>query len=442
MNGKTRQRWHHRWHAAHGRWKHSIKWRLVTAFVVLACLSTMVFVWGTQRALQAVWGGYAQPLLADYVDRLAAEIGNPPSAEKARALAARLPITVRIEGPVLQFDSHPGERPFPRFGGRNEHEFMANGWMPMRETADGHRIRFGLAALAPSARPRMFGTLTLVTLLLMTWLAYAYVRKLLRPLGPIADGVSRFGAGDFSQPIPPPRHHDELGDLAQRINRMADGLRGMLDAKRALLLAISHELRSPLTRARINAELVPSGEHRDALLRDLAEMRHLIEDLLESERLAQGHGALQTERVDLAALVRETLAIHFPGRALTLAIDDSLAPVTADPMRLRLALRNLVENALRHAPGAQQPPIVTLAQRDNGWLSLAVRDHGPGVSEEQLAQLSEPFYRADPARQRATGGVGLGLTLCRLVAQAHGGRLEFRRAEPGLEVWITWPGGA
>ena len=424
------------------RWRHSIKWRLVTAFVVLACLSTTVFVFGMQRALHAVWGGYAQPLLADYVDRLAAEIGNPPDPERARALAARLPITVRIEGPAVQFDSHPGERLFPRFGGGSEHEFMANGWMPVRETADGHRIRFGLAALAPSSRPRMFGTLTLASLLVMTWLAYAYVRRLLRPLSAIAEGVSRFGTGDFSQPIAPPRHRDELGDLADRINRMADGLRGMLDAKRALLLAISHELRSPLTRARVNAELVPNGEHRDALLRDLAEMRHLIEDLLESERLALGHGALQTEHVNLPALVRDALAAQFPGRALTLAIDDGLAPVTADPMRLRLLLRNLVENALRHAPGAVQPPLVTLSLRDDGWLALSVRDHGPGVSEEQLAQLSQPFYRADPARQRATGGVGLGLTLCRLVAQAHGGRLEFRRADPGLEVGMTWPGGA
>lgn len=436
------RRWHRHWHHAQGRWRHSIKWRLVTAFVLLAALSTAVFVFGTQRALQAVWGGYAQPLLADYVDRLAAEVGTPPDADKARALAARLPITVRIEGPAVQFDSHPGERPFPRWSGRNDHEFMAGGWMPVRETADGHRIRFGLAALAPSARPRMFGTLTLLTLLLMTGIAYAYVRRLLRPLGPIADGVSRYGAGNFSQPIPLPHHQDELGDLALRINRMAGALSGMLDAKRALLLAISHELRSPLTRARVNAELVPPGEHRDALLRDLAEMRHLIEDLLESERLAQGHGALHTERVDLGGLVRETLATQFAGREIALEIDATLPPTTVDPMRLRLLLRNLVENALRHAPGAPQPPRVTLARGADGRLTLAVRDFGPGVTEEQLAQLSQPFYRADPARQRATGGVGLGLTLCRLVAEAHGGRLEFRRAEPGLEVGMSWPGEA
>ena len=435
-----RRGWHARWHAAHGRWRHSIKWRLVTAFIVLALLSTAVFLMGMQRALHAVWGGYAQPLLADYVDRLAAEIGSPPDPERARALAARLPITVRIEGPAVQFDSHPGARPVPNLRPRDEHDFMANGWMPVRDTADGHRIRFGLAALAPAARPRLFGMATLVLMLLLTWAAYAYVRRLLRPLAPITDGVSRFGAGDFTTPIPPQRR-DELGELAERINRMADGLRGMLDAKRALLLAISHELRSPLTRARVNAELVPAGEHRDALMRDLAEMRDLIEDLLESERLAQGHGALHTEHVDLPALVRETLATHFPGRTLTLELDETLPPVTADPLRLRLLLRNLVENALRHAPAATLPPVVTLARADDGWLHLSVRDHGPGVTEEQLVQLSQPFYRADPARQRATGGVGLGLTLCRLVAQAHGGRLEFRRATPGLEVGMSWPGG-
>jgi len=436
-----RRGWHARWHAAHGRWRHSIRWRLVTAFIVLALLSTAVFLMGMQRALHAVWGGYAQPLLADYVDRLAAEIGSPPDPERARALAARLPITVRIEGPAVQFDSHPGTRPVPAFGTRGDHDFMANGWMPVRDTADGHHIRFGLAALAPAARPRLFGVATLVMLLLLTGAAYAYVRRLLRPLSPIADGVSRFGAGDFSTPIPPQRR-DELGDLADRVNRMADGLRGMLDAKRALLLAISHELRSPLTRARVNAELVPPGEHRDALMRDLAEMRDLIEDLLESERLAQGHGALQTESVDLQALVRDTLAAHFPGRTLTLDLDETLPKVTADPLRLRLLLRNLVENALRHAGAAPLPPVVTLAQGEPGWLRLSVRDHGPGVTEEQLAQLSQPFYRADPARQRSTGGVGLGLTLCRLVAQAHGGRLEFRRAAPGLEVGMTWPSGA
>jgi signal transduction histidine kinase len=256
---------------------------------------------------------------------------------------------------------------------------------------------------------------------------------MLRPLHYIGEGVARFGAGDFAQPIRKTRN-DELGDLAERINHMATSLQGMLDAKRALLLAISHELRSPLTRARVNAELVGEGEHRDALLRDLSEMRDLISDLLESERLTTGHAALQTENVDLAALARDVVATQFAGATLTLELDAALGPVRADPMRLKLLLRNLIDNALRHSAGAARAPVVSLAREGTRGIALGVRDFGPGVTPEQLQRLSEPFYRPDSARVRATGGVGLGLYLCRLIAQAHGGELRIRRAEPGLEV--------
>ena len=109
-------------------------------------------------------------------------------------------------------------------------------------------------------------------------------------------------------------------------------------------------------------------------------------------------------------------------------------PLRADPMRLKLLLRNLIDNALRHSAGASRPPVVALRREPDGRTAIAVRDFGPGVSDEQLQRLSEPFYRTDSARARATGGVGLGLYLCRLVAQAHGGELRLRRAEPGLEA--------
>ena len=119
---------------------------------------------------------------------------------------------------------------------------------------------------------------------------------------------------------------------------------------------------------------------------------------------------------------------------MTLELDASLQPVHADPMRLKLLLRNLIDNALRHSAGAARAPIVSLRREADGRVALGVRDFGPGVSDEQLQRLSEPFYRTDSARARATGGVGLGLYLCRLIAQAHGGELRLRHAEPGLEA--------
>ncbi len=413
--------------------RHSLKRRLVIVFVVLALAMSGAFLFGMKKMVTAGWQAYAKPLVADYIDKLALEIGAPPSLEQARAIVARLPVTLKIDGPQVQFNSHPAlQRPWiddddgdPRHG--------PGSWGLVRTTADGHRITFGLVGPLHSGRPRVFGWITLAVLLGLTLAAYAYVSRMLRPLQHIGAGVARFGAGDFSRPIPLVRR-DELGELAERVNTMARSLQGMLDAKRALLLAISHELRSPLTRARVNAELVAEGEHKDALLRDLSEMRDLISDLLESERLTTGHAALLTERVDLAALARELVAARFATAALVLELDASLPPLQADPMRVKLLLRNLIDNALRHSSGEARAPIVKLAIEPDGRIALAVRDFGPGVSEEQLQRLAEPFYRPDSARTRASGGVGLGLYLCKLVAQAHGGELRIRRADPGLDV--------
>jgi signal transduction histidine kinase len=446
----------HRFRAARHRWRHSLKWRLVTLFLLLALATTAVFLFGMQRVLQGGWQGYAKPLVADYVDKLAAEIGSPPDEARAKAIVARLPVSIRIDGPQVQYDSHPGAtypsrttrhppvRPEVSKGqaelveAHREREFGAEGWGLTRTTAEGHRIRFGLAGPLPNNRPRTFGWITLAALLLLTGLAFAFVRRLLRPLDDIGAGVARFGSGEF-EPLIRVRRKDELGDLAERINRMAQSLHGKLDAKRALLLAISHELRSPLTRARVSAELVEEGEHRNALLRDLGEMRDLITELLESERLASGHAALHTEAVDLPALVRELVAAQWPDAGLTLQLDERIGPVRVDPMRVRLLLRNLIDNALRHSTGAPKPPVVSLSSDAEGQLQLSVRDFGPGVAEEHLSHLTEPFYRADSARQRATGGFGLGLYLCQLVAQAHGGVLHIRGADPGLVVVASWP---
>jgi signal transduction histidine kinase len=417
------------------RLKRSLGMRLVLLFLLLALATTAIFLAGMQRALSGGWSAVLRPLVADYVDRLAADLGTPPDAARAQALVQRLPLSLRIEGPALQFDSHPQRRAWHR---GPDHDGDDDGrWLLQRHTADGHRITFGLGDRGWVNRPRTIGWVTLAALLGLTAAAYAYVRRLVKPLDDIRAGAWRFGQGQFEMPIPV-RRRDELGELAEQVNTMARDLRAMLEAQRGLLLAVSHELRSPLTRARLHAELVAPGESRDALLRDLGTMRDLITDLLESERLAAGHAALQRERIDANALVRELVAAQFPSATLRLELAPQLPAVELDPVRVRLALRNLIDNALRHGAAADAPPCVRTALVE-GRLELSVRDLGPGVDAAQLAHLSQAFYRADAARQRSTGGVGLGLYLCRLVAQAHGGTLRIRNAQPGLEATLSLP---
>jgi signal transduction histidine kinase len=423
--------WHQR---ARRHLRHSLKARLVLLFLLLAIALSGAFLFGMQKALGIGWRDAAKPMVSDYVDRLAAEIGSPPAIERARALTQRLPITVRIEGPQVRWESHQRGAPPGRWHGHDR--WAGDDALLARTSADGHRIEFGLNVQPWRDRPRIWGWATLAMLLLLTLFAYKYVRRLLRPLDDIREGAQRFGRGEFGEDIPL-RRNDELGELAGDVNAMARSIHQMLEAKRTLLLAISHELRSPITRARLHAELLPeTGEaavRREALLRELQEMADLVTELLESERLGQGHAALQREPTDLGELVREAAA----DASVATDIEPDLPPLLVDRVRMRLLLRNLVDNALRHGAGPQAP-VLRLARDGPSHIVLAVRDFGPGVDEAELAKLAEPFYRPDASRERATGGVGLGLYLSRLVAQAHGATFTLRNAQPGLEARVRF----
>lgn len=437
-----REQWRDQWRAqaqAHQRlrqrFRHSLQWRLVALFLVLAAASVALFMGGTRMALSGGFDLLVKPLLSDYVDRLAAEIGSPPDLQRAQALVARLPISVHIEGPAVQWNSHPRKRWGDDRSQADGKPFSRE--LLTRSTADGHRVSFGLGDIGWHDRHPWGGLIPLLGFLLLTYAAYATVRRLFRPLDDIRAGALRYGEGDFSRPIPSHRR-DELGDLARQVNEMASGLQGMLDSQRALLLAISHELRSPLTRARLNAELSAETPERAALMRDLALMSELIGDLLESERLAAGAAALRREPTDLNTLVREVATNSFAQQPLQLTLADDLPPLSLDRPRASLLVRNLIDNALRHGAAGGEPVLVS-THAEGDQVILTVRDHGPGVPDDQLGRLAQPFYRPDTARTRTAGGVGLGLYLCRLVAQSHGGSLALRNATPGLEAVVRWP---
>ncbi len=427
------------------KWRRSLSGRLLGLFLATALLLILVVLGGFRYGLQGEWRQALMPHLREYATHLRQQIGDPPQVARARALVQRLPIDIRIAGPDGDWQSSDQRPPLSRY------RFFSE-WL-----ADGRRLEIGwwrrhyllrwrsgdtLVELwpgLPEAGDRGNGLwarlATLFGVLLVLLLFYYAVRRLFRPIEVLRQGIARFGQGELEHRIRLARR-DELGELGDSIDRMADDIQGMLEAKRQLLLAISHELRSPLTRARIQLELLDDSEGKELLAGELNEIERLLNELLESERLNGHSGVLDRRAVAPARLIDGVLE-RYP--EVVRHLSEPEVYLSLDAARIRLLIRNLLENALAHTPEGAAPPEIDSRYDAGHWL-LEVRDHGRGIAAEHLPHLTDPFYRADPSRRRQTGGFGLGLYLCRQIAEAHGGDLEIRSAlGRGTQVRVRIP---
>ncbi|RTZ86985.1 MAG: hypothetical protein DSY95_02865, partial [SAR324 cluster bacterium] len=278
---------------------------------------------------------------------------------------------------------------------------------------DWHGISFAL--------PWIIAVLGLVGLVLTgTWLI---LRKILQPLNWLSDGVYALGEGNLEHRLPEKRG-DELGNLAKAFNRMSERIREMLSAREQLLLDVSHELRSPLTRMKVALEFIPEDASRESLLDDVQEMEQMVTEILETARLKSEYGQLNLQKTDLVKLIQD-ICITFEGQTPGIRFEN--APETcqtfADAEQIETVLKNLLANALKYSPAENAPVEIRLKKSDAGTL-IEIQDHGPGIQDEELDLIFEPFYRTDKSRNRKNGGYGLGLSLCKTIIEAHGGTID------------------
>jgi two-component system sensor histidine kinase CpxA len=275
-------------------------------------------------------------------------------------------------------------------------------------------------------------------------LCYALAYHLSSPVLRLQRAVDRFGHGDLSARAETKRA-DEIGQLARSFNHMAERIETLLVAERRLLLDISHELRSPLARLGVAIELARSGEDRDALLdriqKEADRLNTLIGELLQVTRAEGDPAQCQIAPVRLDQLVEDITddcSIEAKARDCTLAL-ASAPPLTfpGDAELLRRAIENIMRNAIRHAPPGTAVEVSLEADRQSA--RIVVRDYGPGVPEESLERIFDPFYRVQTDRGRASGGTGLGLAIARRAVELHQGKLHARNAHPGLLVTIELP---
>jgi signal transduction histidine kinase len=282
----------------------------------------------------------------------------------------------------------------------------------------------------------------LLVLALAVLLCYALAYHLTAPLRALRKVLDRFGRGEFQARADASRR-DEMGELAGSFNQMANHIETLLAAERRLLLDISHELRSPLARLSVAVELARSGDSSsfplDRIQKEADRLNALIGQMLEVTRVEGDPAHRRSEPVDLNELVDELVdscSIEARARGCSLSLNE-LAPVVVegDSELLRRAIENVIRNAIRYAPPGSQ---VEVSLQDNlGRARIRVRDYGPGVPDEALPHLFEPFYRVDSDRNRGSGGAGLGLSIARRAVELHQGTLQASNADPGLLVEIV-----
>jgi len=310
---------------------------------------------------------------------------------------------------------------------------------------DGPPVAYAVIRQSPPPRPPPinFAVLIFLVLACTAVTSVIFARTLAVPLQRLAEVTRSFGAGSLSARTGL-RRRDELGQVAVAFDEMAERITLLLRSQRELIANVSHELRTPLARIRVALDLAAEGD--EALAResladittDLTELERLIEDVLTAARLdlatGQTPGAtppLRRERVEAQSLL-DKAATRFrtahPGHALEVSAEGELPTLDADPVLLRRALDNLLDNAGKYSePGTR---VRLLARPTDTGLQLELTDEGIGIDPNDLPHLFTPFFRSDRSRARATGGVGLGLALARRIVSAHGGTLTLE-SQPG-----------
>jgi two-component system OmpR family sensor kinase len=445
--------------------------------LVVGVVTAGAFAWGARGAFMhevAERGVRHTASLAG--EALAAEAqGRAGELERRLAqLHADLEIDVTVRAPdgrVLASAGAPMPPPSRHDVMRLRHGDVAihprHGWMaaaPIRDASGA------VVAVLQTGAPRLphwsgMGRRILgvaVALAVVALATLPLARRIARPVARLTAAARRLGEGDLSARVPTGRGRhgwrrrrelDELEELTRAFNDMAERVERLVHGQRALLANVSHELRSPLARLRVALELLPHDETSTARIQgleaDLEELERLIADVLTGSRLeATGIGA-RRDQVDAAALLAD-LAAQAARDPVTSGVAVTAEPtaltVSADAALLRRALWNLVENAAKYGAA----PIALSARRDGTRVVFRVSDAGPGIPAEERERVLEPFYRRDAARTPAAAGepprgFGLGLTLARQIATAHGGGLSIgpastdaSGAERGcaIELWL------
>ena len=267
---------------------------------------------------------------------------------------------------------------------------------------------------------------------LLGLLAVIAIVREAKPLGDLARSVSQF-SGDRSPGIVQPRGAPDVRALIDAVNTMQTRIVGLMKGRTVLLGAVSHDLKTYITRLRLRVEDVADVTQREKAIRDLYDMAELIDGAIAVARGATASGL--RKQLDLARLIEEEIDERGASDRLRLHRSTRHAEISGDRLALRRCFGNLIDNALRYADHCE----ITIAPGADD-VRVSFEDDGPGIPEAERAAVLEPFYRLEASRNRVTGGSGLGLTIVKQIVEGHGGKVEVSESKlGGACLALTFP---
>jgi signal transduction histidine kinase len=380
--------------------------------------------------------------IVQYANYIISDLGTPPSLKRARQVAEKASLQIYFEGPNQSWATAPeiydfqkahwrswSKNPEIRVGRYHGHHFV-------EIDHDSGRFVFGLDksfALDPERIRLVAILLSLLTLIFVG--AFLSIRWILKPVRWLGEGVREVGQGNLKHRVPVKRS-DELRDLAEAFNDMTDRIRSMLHTKEQLLLDVSHELRSPLTRVKVALEFLPEGKARDSIADDVSEMEKMINEILETARRHHLHGDLKLQPTDLVGLL-EAILPDFQKQPPGVQVDElpETLLINIDPGQIKTVFNNIIANGIKFSD-ADSDPVRISAKPQPRQTVVQITDYGIGIPEEELSFVFEPFYRVDKSRSKDTGGYGLGLSLCKTIMEAHNGKIEIT-SKPGEGTTVS-----
>ena len=411
----------------------SLRWRIAIGFALVALATAAVIALATPPIITQGFSDYDRDSDSDVAaaSQVATPTGDNESDDQTNrpSTAITLPVTA-----AAQQSAEPGElAPVP----------PSNNAQAQQTTI----LRLTIAAILAALVASLFGLLG--------------AGRLVRPLTRLEQAAAAVAHGDLSRRSGLADRSDEFGQLGRTFDSMAGELQASEENRRRFLQDAAHELKTPLavieatSSAILDGVYTPERRHIETIRDQSRVLARIVDDLRTISLAEGGHLPLERSRIDLRILL-DSVAAGFEPRAAGSLIKLSVeAPeglvVDADQDRLRQAIGALVDNALRHTPdggavrvtAARSVPATAAAGRAGlaePVVRLAVEDTGPGIPADSLQRIFERFYQADPSRSRGTGTSGLGLSIVRALAEAHGGRAGAEnRAEGGARLWIELP---